>query len=228
MESRLLTVKDMPEQERPRERMRAYGSSALSNAELLAVILGSGKQGEPVLQIAHRLLSHAGGLKGLFHMSIEELQEVRGIGLAKACQLAAVMELGKRVSANQEEKTAIRQPGDVAALLMPRLRHLRQEEFQAVLLDSKNQVLAIETVFVGSLNASLVHPREVFARAIRRSAAALIVAHNHPSGDPTPSREDIEVTRRLLEAGKIIGIEVLDHIIFGDGKTISMREKGLV
>ncbi|MGI6344869.1 MAG: RadC family protein [Bacillota bacterium] len=221
-------IKDMPVEERPRERMFRLGPKQLSNSELLAIILGTGRRGESALQLSNRLLSECGGLRGLFDLSLEELSQIPGIGLAKASKLGAITELATRIAENRFQQAVIRHPSDVEKLLMSRFLQLDQEEFVIVLLDTKNQVLAIEGVFLGSLNASIVHPREVFKRAIRRSAAGMIVAHNHPSGDPTPSREDINVTRRLTEAGKIIGIEVLDHIIFGDGKTISLKEKGLV
>ncbi len=223
-----LTIKELPEHLRPRERMLAEGPHKLSEAELLAIIFGIGQRGQSAVQLAQNLLAKAGGLRGLFDRSVEELQQESGIGLAKACQLKAVIELAIRTASSFEQQVSIKQPADVGRLLMPRFQMLKHEEFVALLLDTKNKVLSIEDISKGSLNASIVHPREVFKTAIRRSAAAIIVAHNHPSGDPSPSREDIDVTRRLTEAGKIIGIEVLDHIVFGDGKTVSMREKGLV
>lgn len=223
-----LLIKEMAQQERPRERLIKFGPKALTNAELLAIILVSGIKGESALHLAHRLLARFGDLRGLLDLSIEELQKEPGIGQAKACQLAAISELAIRLSESRLHETVIRQPADLAQLLMPRFQLLQQEEFVVILLDTKNKVLAVETVFRGSLNASIVHPREVFKLAIRRSAAAMLVAHNHPSGDPTPSREDIDVTRRLMEAGKIVGITVLDHVVFGDGKIVSMKEKGLV
>jgi len=228
MGSKPLLIKELPEQERPRERLAQQGADRLSNAELLALILGSGNQGESAVHMAERLLATFGDLRGLLSCTVSELQTISGIGPARASQLVAIVELSARLAAARQQQTTIRQPGDVQALLMPRLQHKTQEEFVLLVLDTKNKVLAVEDVFRGSLNASIVHPREVFKKAISRSAAAIIVAHNHPSGDPTPSREDIEVTRRLVEAGKIIGIEVLDHVVFGDGKTVSMKEKGLV
>jgi len=223
-----LLIKEMAEQERPRERLLKFGPQALTNAELLAIVLRTGQRGESALHLAQRLLASFGDLRGLLDLSTEELQQVPGIGVAKACQLAAITQLAIRLAESRTHDTVIRRPADLEKLLMPRFQHLSQEEFVAIFLDTKNKVLAVETIFRGSLNASIVHPREVFRQAIRRSAAALLVAHNHPSGDPTPSREDIDVTRRLVEAGKIIGIPVLDHVVFGDGKTISMNEKGLV
>lgn len=228
MGSKPLLIKELPEQERPRERLAQQGAGQLSNAELLALILGTGNQGESAVHLAERLLATFGDLRGLLACSVTELQTIPGIGPARASQLVAIVELSARMAAARQQQTTIRQPADVQALLMPRLQHKTQEEFILLVLDTKNKVLAVEDVFRGSLNASIVHPREVFKKAISRSGAAIIVAHNHPSGDPTPSREDMEVTRRLVEAGKIIGIEVLDHVVFGDGKTVSMKEKGLV
>lgn len=228
MNSRPLLIKELPEQERPRERLAQLGARALTNAELLALIIGTGNRGESVIHLAERLLATFGDLRGLLNCSVAELQEIPGIGPARASQLVAIVELSARVALARHQQVVIRQPADVASMLMPRLQLETQEVFIAVMLDTKNKVLAVEDVFRGSLNASIVHPREVFKKAISRSAAAIIVAHNHPSGDPTPSREDIEVTRRLAEAGKIIGIEVLDHVVFGDGKIVSMKEKGLV
>lgn len=223
-----LMIKELPESERPRERLASLGARALTNAELLALVLGTGNQGESAVHLAERLLGTFGDLRGLLNCTVSELQTVPGIGPARASQLVAIVELSARVALARWQQTVIRQPADVVSLLMPRFQQLSQEEFWVITLDTKNKVLSIDEVFRGSLNASIVHPREVFRRAISRSAAAMIVAHNHPSGDPTPSREDIEVTRRLVEAGKIIGIEVLDHVVFGDGKTVSMKEKGLV
>ncbi|NLW17276.1 MAG: DNA repair protein RadC [Firmicutes bacterium] len=223
-----LLIKEMAKQERPRERMLRLGPRELSNAELLAIILGTGVRGESALHLANRLLTRFGDIRGLLELSTDELQKEPGIGIAKACQLAAISELAVRIAESRMHETVIRRPEDLALFLMPYFQQLSQEEFVVVLLDTKNKVISKRTIFRGSLNASIVHPREVFKYAIRHSAAAILVAHNHPSGDPTPSREDIDVTRRLVEAGRIIGIEVLDHVVFGDGKTISMKEKGLV
>lgn len=223
-----LLIKEMAEQERPRERLMRLGAQELSNAELLAIILATGVKGESALSLANRLLNRFGDVRGLLELSTDELQTEPGIGVAKACQLAAISEFSVRIAESRERDTVIRQPADLAALLMPYFQLLAHEEFVVILVDTKNRVISKRTIFRGSLNASIVHPREVFKYAIRHSAAALLVAHNHPSGDPTPSREDIDATRRLVEAGKIIGIEVLDHVVFGDGRTISMKEKGLV
>lgn len=208
--------------------MLAVGAQALSNAELLAILLRTGTPQETALELAQRLLSQPGGLRYLAEASLEELKEQKGIGLAKATQIKAAIELGRRLSVYSANRPVIQHPGDVASLLMDEMRYLDREHFRTVSLNTKNRVLAIDNVAVGSLNASLIHPREVFKGPVKRSAAAIILVHNHPSGDPSPSLEDIQVTRRLVEAGKLLGIEVLDHLILGDGSFISMKEKGLL
>ncbi|KMM37749.1 RadC family protein [Guptibacillus hwajinpoensis] len=222
-------IRDYPEEERPRERLMKDGPETLSNQELLAIILRTGTKKESVLQLSYRIIQNFEGLKLLKDASIEELTSLNGVGTAKAVQLIAAMELGRRVSRLQlEERYTIRSPEDGANYVMEDMRFLSQEHFVCLYLNTKNQVLHRQTVFVGSLNASIVHPREVFREAFRRSAASLICFHNHPSGDPTPSREDIEVTKRLAECGKMLGIDMLDHIIIGDQKFISLKEKGYV
>ncbi|MDQ0481435.1 DNA repair protein RadC [Alkalihalobacillus hemicentroti] len=224
-----LMIRDYPEEERPRERLMKDGPETLSNQELLAIILRTGTKKESVLQLSYRIIQNFEGLKLLKDASIEELTSLNGVGTAKAVQLIAAMELGRRVSRLQlEERYTIRSPEDGANYVMEDMRFLSQEHFVCLYLNTKNQVLHRQTVFVGSLNASIVHPREVFREAFRRSAASLICFHNHPSGDPTPSREDIEVTKRLAECGKMLGIDMLDHIIIGDQKFISLKEKGYV
>lgn len=224
-----LMIRDYPEEERPRERLVKEGPETLSNQELLAIILRTGTKQESVLQLSYRIIQYFEGLRLLKDASIEELTSLNGVGPAKAVQLIAAMELGRRVSRLQlEERYTIRSPEDGANYVMEDMRFLSQEHFVCLYLNTKNQVLHRQTVFVGSLNASIVHPREVFREAFRRSAASLICFHNHPSGDPTPSREDIEVTKRLSECGKMLGIEMLDHIIIGDQKFVSLKEKGYV
>ncbi|WP_054951466.1 RadC family protein [Numidum massiliense] len=222
-------IRDVPVDERPRERLMQYGATALSNAELIAILLRTGTSSQSAKHLAERILSAAGGLKGLTDSSIETLTQVKGIGPAKAVQVLAGVELGRRISrALPEERFAIRSPQDAADLMMDELQHLQQEHFVCLFLNTKNEVLAKETVFVGSLNASIVHPREVFKRAISRVSAAIICLHNHPSGDPTPSREDRYVTKRLKQAGELIGIDVLDHIIIGEQRFYSMKDNGLM
>lgn len=224
-----LTIRDFPLNERPRERMLKEGAQALSNQELLAILLRSGTKEESVLQLSQRLIRQFEGLNLLKDATVDELTTVKGIGNAKAVEILASLELGKRVNRLQlEDRYVIRSPEDGANYVMDEMRFLSQEHFVCIYLNTKNQVLHKKTVFIGSLNASIVHPREVFKEAMRRSAASVICFHNHPSGDPNPSREDIDVTQRLTECGKIIGIDLLDHIIIGDQKFISLKEKGYV
>lgn len=224
-----VNIKSLPAEMRPRERLAAGGPEALSSAELLAIILRTGWREESALALAQRLLARPRGLRYLAEAGYAELAALKGMGPAKAAQVKAAVELGRRLAqAGQAARTVIRSPLDVAALFMEEMRYLDREHFRVLLLNTKNQVLAQEKVSVGSINSSIVHPREVFKRAIKESAAALILVHNHPSGDPAPSREDLEVTKRLMEAGKILGIAVLDHVIIGDGRYLSLREKGLL
>ncbi|MFV8828758.1 RadC family protein [Alkalihalobacterium sp. APHAB7] len=227
MTKQSLLIRDVPNHERPRERLLADGAKYLSNQELLAIILRTGSKDESVLQLAHRVLQKFDGLTMLKDATVEELKEIKGIGEAKAVEVCAVLELGRRITnLKLEERYVIRSPEDVSRYVMEDMRSLTQEHFVCLYLNTKNHVLHRETIFIGSLNASIVHPREVFKEALRRSAASFICLHNHPSGDPTPSREDIEVTKRLGECGKILGIELLDHVIIGDRTYISLKEKG--
>ncbi|MCU9592871.1 DNA repair protein RadC [Caldibacillus thermolactis] len=222
-----MLLKDFPKDERPRERFIKLGPQNLSNQELIAIILRTGTKAESVIQLAQRLIKEFEGLRMLKDATLEELTKIKGIGKAKAIQLLAAVELGRRInSLTNEERYAIRSPEDGANYVMDEMRFLNQEHFVCLYLNTKNQVIHKQTIFIGSLNASIVHPREVFREAFRRSAASIICLHNHPSGDPTPSREDIEVTRRLKECGRMIGIEILDHIIIGDKKYVSLKEKG--
>ncbi len=222
-----IMLRDVPEEERPRERLILHGAHSLSNQELLAIILRPGTTNESVLQVSQRVLQTFEGLRQLKNATLEELMEIKGIGKAKAIQILASLELGKRIAQlHPDEKYTIRSPQDGANFVMEEMRFLQQEHFVALYLNTKNQVLHKQTIFIGSLNASIVHPREVFKEAIKRSAAWLICFHNHPSGDPTPSREDIAVTNRLVESGKLLGIDVLDHIIIGDNQYVSLKEKG--
>src|SRR5690606_8549446 len=214
-----LMIKDVPKEERPRERLLAVGAENLSNQELLAILLGSGTKQESVMELAKHILMHFEGLKLLKDATIEELIAIKGIGYAKGILILAAIELGRRMHQYRPtENYTIRSPEDGADYIMEDTRLLKQEHFVALFLNTINQVIHRQTIFIGSLNASIVHPREVFREAIKRSAASIIVAHNHPSGDPTPSQEDIQVTKRLADTGKLIGIEVLDHLIIGDGK----------
>ncbi len=229
MESHGLTLRDFPVQDRPRERMLQYGPQALSNAELLAILLRTGTVAESAVTLATRLLSEAGGLRNLVNFSQNELVAIKGIGNAKALQIKAGIELGRRLARIAPDQTVtVKSPRDAANVLMEDMRYLQKEHFVCLFLNTKNHVIAQETLSIGSLNASIVHPREVFRAAIQRSSASIICVHNHPSGDPAPSPEDIQITRRLFEAGELIGIEILDHIVIGDGRFISLKEQGLM
>ncbi|WP_041844864.1 RadC family protein [Caldibacillus thermoamylovorans] len=222
-----LLIKDFPKEERPRERFIHHGPSSLSNQELLAIILRTGTKNESVLQLAQRLIKEFQGLRMLMNASLEELTKIKGVGEAKAIQLLAAIELGKRIAnMKNEERYVIRSPEDGANYVMEEMRFLTQEHFVCLFLNTKNEVIHKQTIFIGSLNASIVHPRELFKEAFRHSAASMICLHNHPSGNPEPSREDIEVTRRLVECGRILGVDVLDHIIIGDKRYVSLKEKG--
>jgi len=222
-------IRDLPEEERPRERLAKRGPEALANSELLAILLRTGSAKESALGLANRLLSKFGSLRGIAQATVEQLSEVNGMGLAKAAQLKAAFELGKRLAVSTEDdRPAIASPADAAGLVMEELRYHDKEHFVALFLDSRNRVIAQRTISVGSLQANIVHPREVFKEAISRSSAALIVLHNHPSGDPTPSEEDRAITTRLKEAGSLIGIPLLDHIIIGSGKFVSLKEQGVL
>ncbi len=224
-----VAIREMPAEERPRERLSKHGPSVCSTAELIAILLRTGTTERSALGLGELLLSEFQGLRGVATATIEQLSAVKGVGEVKAIQIAAAIELGKRNAVlGGEEKPIIRSPQDVANLLMPELRDLKKEHLKSLLLDTKNRVLKIMSVSVGILDSSLVHPREVFKDAIIASAAAIIVAHNHPSGDPTPSAEDRRITQRLAEAGQILGIELLDHIVLGDNKWVSLKERGVL
>ncbi|NMA01264.1 MAG: DNA repair protein RadC [Clostridia bacterium] len=224
-----LTLKEYPLELQPRERLYQLGVQALSDRELLALLLTTGTKGITALEVAENILTENQGFKGLASLSLEELASFPGVGPAKAAKILATFEIGKRVSLRGGElRPIIQSPEDVSNLVMEDMRHYDREHFKTLLLNTKNQVINIETISIGNLNSSLVHPRELFKSAIKRSAAAIILVHNHPSGDPRPSREDINITKRIIEAGNILGIEVLDHIIIGDKVFCSLKEKDLI
>jgi len=223
-----LTIHDFPEGERPRERLRHYGATALSNAELLAILLRVGRRGENVVTMATRMLTEFGGLAGLSRAGFSELTSINGISTAKACQVKAALELGRRLLITAPDaRPQITSPTDAANLLMLEMSGLEQEHLRTLLLDTKNRVLASKTVYKGNVNSSIIRVAEIFKDAVRENATAIIVAHNHPSGDPTPSPEDIRVTRSIIEAGMLLGIEVLDHVIIGHQRFTSLKERGL-
>ncbi len=224
-----LTVQDLPPSERPRERLIALGAESLSEQELLCCILGRGISGESVMITAQRLLREFGSLRTLAEASIEQLAEVRGIGHAKAVQLKASVELARRVSRpSDDHPPRVESVDDAAKLLRPALIDKKKEHFVALLLDARHHLIRLSPIAVGSLSASLVHPRELFKEAIAASAAAVIIAHNHPSGDPEPSDHDLVLTKRLVQAGKLLGIEVLDHLIIASRDTVSLKARGVV
>ena len=207
---------------RPRERLKSQGSAVLSNAELLALILKSGTKTENVLEICQKLLAKY-SLSGLSRCTLGELQQEHGIGYAKACQLLAVFELYKRTPTPQQARP-ITQAADVAEVYLPKLAHLQKEHFIALYLDTKHRIICDQTITIGILNVSLIHPREVFHGAIKNVAHSVVVLHNHPSGDPTPSAEDLGVTKRLAKTGEVMGIPLLDHIILGNNSWWSWKE----
>ena len=227
------TMRELPEKERPREKMLRLGARGLSDAELLAILLRTGTVEESALSIAQGLLKEyeqPGGVALLAAARPEDLTKYKGIGNVKAITITAAIEFGRRLYARQAsgDITSIRQPEDAANWYLHRLRYVQQEEFHVLLLSTKHQVLASCCVAVGTMDAALVDPRRVFQEALRHQAAALILAHNHPSGDPSPSKEDIALTLRLAEAGKLLELPVLDHVIIGDGRFVSLKEKGLL
>ena len=222
------TIHELPQDMRPRERMAYAGAGALSSAELLAIILRVGGRGENVIRMAERVLTQFGGLTGLAQTGFDQLCQTHGVGQAKAAQILAALELGKRImAAAPEERLQVRAPVDVANLLMLEMGLLEQEQMRTVLLDTKNRITRITTVYSGSLNTAVVRVGEVFREAVRANSAGVVVVHNHPSGDPTPSPEDVRVTQMIVEAGALLDIDVLDHLIIGRNRFVSLKERGL-
>ena len=223
-------IKDLPFEERPREKLIQCGAGALSNSELLAILIGTGTKEMSAIMLANRVLAlEKEGKSYLAGCLPEELSEIPGMGMAKSCQIIAAIELGKRIATKPRmNKVNIKSPDEVASLFIEEMRYLKKEYFKVLLLNTKNEIIMIENISVGSLNSSVVHPREVFCTAIKKSACSLIAVHNHPSGNPAPSQADIDITKRLMEAGELLGIKVLDHLIIGDGVYISLKEKLLI
>ncbi|MCK9420117.1 MAG: DNA repair protein RadC [Nitrospirae bacterium] len=222
------SVKHWPQDERPRERLIMHGPSTLSEAQLLAIIIRNGRAGRSAVDLGRELLDTFGSLAGIEQAGIRELCKVEGIGPAKVAQIKAAVELGRRYQMPSLAGASFCSSSDVAAYYRPRMKDLKKEIFRCALLDTKNKILREEVVSIGSLSASIVHPRDTFKAAVRESAAAVIFIHNHPSGDTKPSQEDILLTRRLVQAGEVIGIQVLDHIIIGDSDHFSFRDNGMI
>ena len=222
-----MKIKDLATSEKPRERLLFKGAEYLSNAELIAILLNTGRKGSSSVDIAHEILSAVDSIHDLKKLTISDLQNIKGIGVYKAIVLKAAFELGERMhSGSIEKQVKITSPQDVATFLMGEMQHLTQEIFVALFLNSKNVVIKKQTIFKGTLTSAIVHPRELFNAAIQWASNAVIVVHNHPSGDATPSDEDIQTTKRLIQCGEILGIDILDHIIIGNGNYVSLVEAG--
>ena len=222
-----MKINDLANHQKPRERMLNYGASHLSHAELLAILINTGRKGYSSLDIANELLKSIVNLKELKHLSINDLNKIKGVGLYKALTLKAAFELGERMhSGSVDDKIQINSPKDVADFMMGKMEHLTQEKFIALFLNSKNIIIKQKTIFMGTLNSAIVQPREIYSEAVKCASNAIIVLHNHPSGDTTPSLEDIKTTDRLRECGDILGIQLLDHVIIGDHTYLSMVEEG--
>jgi DNA repair protein RadC len=221
-------ITDLHETDRPRERLASLGPQALSNAELIAILLRVGVPGENAVQVGQRLLQKFGGISGLHRAPFEELLKEHGIAEAKAAQIKAAIELGRRLTLEApEERPTINSPADAAALVLYEMSALEQEHLRVILLDRRNHVLEVSELYRGSVSSSQVRVGEIFKAAIRKNASALIVVHNHPSGDPTPSPDDVAVTRAIVQAGKMLDVDVLDHMVIGQGRWVSLKERGL-
>lgn len=221
-------LKSWPEGERPRERLLQHGADSLTDAQLLAIIIRNGEGGRTALDLGRELLEQFGDLAGIARAGTGELRGIKGIGPAKAAEIKAAFELGRRQQKPSLAGASFCASSEVAGYFLPRLKDAKREEFRCVLLDTKNRIIKDETVSIGSLTASLVHPRDTFKTAVRESAAAVIFVHNHPSGDTRPSQEDILLTKRLVQAGELLGIRVLDHVIVGNDGHFSFRDNGLI
>ena len=222
-------IKDIIKEERPRETLLKKGETYVSDSELLAILINNGTRDKSAITLAREIIETSDGIRNLSNITVEELSKIKGIGLAKACRIISALELGRRVSvASEMQKFKISSPQDIGNVYMEELRYKKKEIFRVVLLNTKNVIIGSKDISEGSLNASIVHPREVFLEAIKKSANKMILMHNHPSGDPTPSSEDINITKRLISAGQIVGIEILDHVIIGDGSFYSFKENGQI
>ncbi len=225
-----IKIIDIPEEERPIEKLLINGAETLTNAELLAVILRTGTRGENIISLSTRIISEFNGLDGLLEAGIDEITSIKGIKNIKASQIIAIGELVRRINMLNLIRVgkSITSPTDIANLVMKEMVSLKQEVLKLIMLDTKNNIIGIKDVFKGSLNTSIVHPREIFKEALKKSSSSIIICHNHPSGDSTPSKEDINITIRLKECSKIIGIDLLDHLIIGKNNYVSLKEKGII
>lgn len=230
MDNNNYTIKSIPLDERPQEKLFKFGANSLSNSELIAIIIRTGNKEENAIKLAQNILNEDGkGLKNIAEGTLQKyIQNYKGISVVKAAQLLAVAELSKRISAFKNDKIKISSPNDAAVVMMEEMRYYKKEYFKIILLDTKNNIIKIAEISVGSLNSSIVHPREVFKEAISNASSSTILIHNHPSGESEPSHEDIILTNRLVECGKILGINVIDHLIIGDGNFFSFKEEGLI
>lgn len=225
-----MKIKELPEVERPREKMAVMGASGLSDAELLAVLIRTGWGNKSAIDLAEEIIyNHPNGISFLAECIPEELTSFEGIGMAKACQIVAGIELGKRIATKPKNaRIEVSNPEVIVNLFMEKMRYYKKEFFNVVVLNTKGEIIAVENVAVGDLNCTIIHPREIFCSAVKKSASSVIFVHNHPSGNPKPSKEDLNITKRLVEAGNILGIKVLDHIIIGDGVFYSFKDKDLI
>ncbi|QIB69874.1 JAB domain-containing protein [Aminipila butyrica] len=225
-----MIIRELPADERPQEKLVIYGTSALSNAELLAVIIRTGTNRKSAVALANEVLTcRENGIHFLTECVPEELAEIQGIGRVKACQIVAAVELGRRIATKPRDlKINVNNPEVIANLFMEKMRYYKKEFFDVVILNTKGDVISVETAAIGDLNSTIVHPREIFCKAVKKSASAVIFVYNHPSGNPKPSREDLEITKRLAKAGEVLGIRVLDHIIIGDGTFFSFKNEDLI
>ncbi len=224
-----LRIKDLPKNERPREKILRYGAEYLSNSELLALILRTGTKDDNAINLCDRLISYCGGINGLANPTLKELKSVKGIGEVKAAQIIALAEISTRFNSFKSgEEHAVSSTKDIDFYMMGQMKKLKKEYFKQIMLNTKNIIISVMDISIGNLNSSIVHPREVFIEAIKHSSASIILCHNHPSGDPTPSKEDISITKRLNECGNLLGIQVLDHIIIGNEAYVSLKEKGIL
>lgn len=224
-----LKILDIPKDERPIERLVKFGAETLTNQELLAIILRCGTRGENVLELSGRILGEVNGINGILNISYADVMKIKGIKKVKGSQILAVGELFRRFnSLKSNSKIKISSPKDIADMLMIEMADLNQEILKLIVLNTKNNIIKIKDIFRGTLDSSIVHPREIYCEAIKSSGSSILICHNHPSGDPSPSKEDINITLRIKECGQIIGINLLDHIIIGNGQYISLKEKGII